>query len=528
MIPAQDPNQPHDQQQHDPNQMAQMSEMNEKLQELSEKETEELVKSFQDHFNDCTKACKKPNILVAGITGAGKSSLVNAVFGEELARAGAGMPVTQHFQKYEPNDKPVVIYDSKGLEWNSHEEFIKETGKFFMELRQSPDVANHIHVVWYVVNTARGRFENFEAEVVREVFAPTPVIFVLNKSDLADSLQLKAIKKVIEDEKLEHNKGIHVCISKRENWTQSWCPDCLSDDVFYDEETKQLECSDCGFNCILKESYGMKKLINHTCELLPELARDAFMYSQIASMAEKDRRAKEIVIEYTKEITIDAKGTFIKKIAEMCAKLFVIWGWPLTGDTFKNGLSDMQREYMSQLNFKERYAAVAVDKLFGSRLSKAFSGVIGLTMNRGMKKLNQQLIEKCAKGELKDMKMDDFIKESDLTEDFIKFFFETAITQGVETALDKLWDLSSEELVQLMSQMDFQHTGLFGHVNFEEAANMEQIEQLMQNVEDVSISEVDVELKEEDEEKAPLVQQSSDSSSEQNKKSDEEEQPPVD
>lgn len=65
--PPQDPS--------DPNQAVQaagMNEMNQKLSELSERETEELVKSFQDHFNDCTKACKKPNILVAGITGAGR------------------------------------------------------------------------------------------------------------------------------------------------------------------------------------------------------------------------------------------------------------------------------------------------------------------------------------------------------------------------------------------------------------------------------------------------------------------------
>lgn len=56
-------------------QPAGIGEVNEKLSELSERETEELVKSFQDHFNDCTKACKKPNILVAGITGAGKYHL---------------------------------------------------------------------------------------------------------------------------------------------------------------------------------------------------------------------------------------------------------------------------------------------------------------------------------------------------------------------------------------------------------------------------------------------------------------------
>jgi len=48
-----------------------------------------------------------------------------------------------------------------------------------------------------------------------------------------------------------------------------------------------LECGECGFVKILEDSYGMEDLIKHTCELLPELAKDAFMYSQTASLSEK-------------------------------------------------------------------------------------------------------------------------------------------------------------------------------------------------------------------------------------------------
>lgn len=117
---------------------------------------------------------------------------------------------------------------------------------------------------------------------------------------------------------MPNNKGIHVTVSARENWTQSWCPDCYSDDVFYDEETKELECSDCGFTLKLKNQYGMKKLIQHTVTLLPELAKDAFMYSQTASLSEKDKRAKNIVKDCTKDISLDSSGAFIKKVAELC------------------------------------------------------------------------------------------------------------------------------------------------------------------------------------------------------------------
>ena len=39
------------------------------------------------------------NIIVAGKTGVGQSTLINAVFKENLAETGMGKPVTDHMQK---------------------------------------------------------------------------------------------------------------------------------------------------------------------------------------------------------------------------------------------------------------------------------------------------------------------------------------------------------------------------------------------------------------------------------------------
>ena len=45
----------------------------------------------------------RPNVLLAGASGSGKSSIVNSIFGRELATAGAGKPITQHYTKYAPS-----------------------------------------------------------------------------------------------------------------------------------------------------------------------------------------------------------------------------------------------------------------------------------------------------------------------------------------------------------------------------------------------------------------------------------------
>ena len=39
----------------------------------------------------------KTNILIAGKSGVGKSSLLNYIFGEEVAETGAGKPVTTEY-----------------------------------------------------------------------------------------------------------------------------------------------------------------------------------------------------------------------------------------------------------------------------------------------------------------------------------------------------------------------------------------------------------------------------------------------
>ena len=85
---------------------------------------------FDDHWQSARNAVESivqdttsrlvehgARILVLGDRGAGKSSLINAAFGQEVASAGAGRAVTEKIQLYQATEScPVNLYDTKGFE----------------------------------------------------------------------------------------------------------------------------------------------------------------------------------------------------------------------------------------------------------------------------------------------------------------------------------------------------------------------------------------------------------------------------
>jgi len=55
-----------------------------------------LMAKSREVFKTATQnLTSKLNVLIVGKTGVGKSTLINAVFGDKVAEAASGMPVTQ-------------------------------------------------------------------------------------------------------------------------------------------------------------------------------------------------------------------------------------------------------------------------------------------------------------------------------------------------------------------------------------------------------------------------------------------------
>ena len=151
------------------------------FQALVEKDVSMIAQQFRQSYVDLMSTTTKPNVLIVGISGSGKSSLINTIFGQRLAQEGAGVPITTHFKRYAPDDGNVVIYDSRGLEHGNTELFISDTRTFFETL--APQDA--INVVWYVINGAGSRVQPFEEEVCRTLFANIPLMFLVNKADIS-------------------------------------------------------------------------------------------------------------------------------------------------------------------------------------------------------------------------------------------------------------------------------------------------------------------------------------------------------
>ncbi len=122
------------------------------------------------------------NLAVFGSTGAGKSTLVNAIFGKDVADTGVGQPVTKGIEYHRRDDGFLGIFDSEGFETGSAGDQILDGLQSVVQSRRSGPIDQQIHAAWYVVRWSDRRFENAQAEFVRSLAGMgLPVIIVLTQ-----------------------------------------------------------------------------------------------------------------------------------------------------------------------------------------------------------------------------------------------------------------------------------------------------------------------------------------------------------
>ncbi len=143
--------------------------------------------SFREEFDRQSAAIGRFNLAIFGKTGVGKSTLINAIFGEEVARTGIGEPVTRGSHLYVDKIGSLGIVDTQGLEvGKDNKEILSELDKAMKQMRHQP-LSDQLHVAWYCIRGMDRRFEEAEAGFIRRLDEiGLPVIVVLTQVPMRD------------------------------------------------------------------------------------------------------------------------------------------------------------------------------------------------------------------------------------------------------------------------------------------------------------------------------------------------------
>ncbi|MBA8796253.1 uncharacterized protein (DUF697 family)/GTP-binding protein EngB required for normal cell division [Friedmanniella endophytica] len=143
--------------------------------------------SFRSEYERQSAALGRFNLAIFGKTGVGKSTLINAVFGEEVAATGIGEPVTKDSHLYLDKRGHLGILDTQGLEVGVDDKVIINDLRKAMKQMRHAELAEQLHVAWYCVRGMDRRFEQTEADFVRQLDElGLPVIVVLTQVPMRD------------------------------------------------------------------------------------------------------------------------------------------------------------------------------------------------------------------------------------------------------------------------------------------------------------------------------------------------------
>jgi len=244
--------------------------------EYSQEKLDEELRKYQETF-------KKPNILICGQTGAGKSSIVNFIFKDEVAKVSDGKPCTRDITLYKSD--LINIYDSEGYELGREDYYKKMLFDEFLckEEHKGIDGEESVHLVWYVVNGASKRFTPYDAELCHKIRSEKyKLCIIISQIDQLDETQLD---EMVQSVKRQTMDVVGIKCFRTSNKEETINARDEKGDKYTDWD----------------------ELIEWSMDQMPEMCKDRFASAMKKGLKEKERQArKRIVVATATAATVGA------------------------------------------------------------------------------------------------------------------------------------------------------------------------------------------------------------------------------
>jgi len=227
---------------------------------MNARSLQDVKEQFDKELKETIALRKKPTILVFGFTGAGKTSLAQAILGEACVPDDAivqGEAGTMRFVEYKTEF--VTLVDSKGFEPSDGEsEFVSTIQKEVRRRQESQNIQEHIHLVWYCIEGSRARVTDTDLYLIKTVFPFKNVQVIITKNDITKDKQRDGILRVLDSNGIPQQKITFVASEERDD-------------------------------------SGIAQLVEKSLQILPDAYKDAFISKQQVNLHLKAQTAQEII-----------------------------------------------------------------------------------------------------------------------------------------------------------------------------------------------------------------------------------------
>jgi uncharacterized protein (DUF697 family) len=153
------------------------------------------ISLWEDKLRDIRDDIGRFNIVVAGRTGVGKTTLIGAIFGHEVGNTLMGRPRTRGRIWYpeDPGEADILrLCDTEGLEMERYSETLEGLKNEIKTRNASRDPFDHIHVAWLCIDEPSLTVQPGEEALVQMLAEQgIPTIAVLTKAGMAPTFQEK-------------------------------------------------------------------------------------------------------------------------------------------------------------------------------------------------------------------------------------------------------------------------------------------------------------------------------------------------